>query len=82
MGSPVKLELLNKLRIILHNNIKLRKILRMKEIERFNMVLPKWLKDAIKEAAELKGVGMSEYVKDALKDAVKRDLPNKPEATD
>lgn len=73
MGSPVKLELLNNLRIILHNNIRLCKILRMKEIERFNMVLPKWLKDAIKEAAELKGVGMSEYVKDALKDAVKRD---------
>ena len=82
MGSPVKLELLNKLRIILHNNITLRKMLRMKETERFNMVLPKWLKDAIKEAAELKGVGMSEYVKDALKDAVKRDLPNKTEATD
>lgn len=82
MGSPVKLELLNNLRIILHNNIRLRKILRMKEIERFNMVLPKWLKDAIKEAAELKGVGMSEYVKDALKDAVKRDLPNKTKASD
>ena len=48
----------------------------MKETERFNMVLPKWLKEAIKEAAELKGVGMSEYVKDALKEAVKRDLPN------
>lgn len=82
MGSPVKLELLNNLRIILHNNIRLCKILRMKEIERFNMVLPKWLKDAIKEAAELKGVGMSEYVKDALKDAVKRDLPNKTKASD
>lgn len=49
-------------------------MLSMKDSERFNMVLPKWLKDAIKEAAEVKGVGMSEYVKDVLKDAVKKDL--------
>ena len=49
----------------------------MKEAERFNMVLPKWLKEAVKQAAESKGVGMSEYVKDVLKDAVKRDLPAK-----
>jgi predicted HicB family RNase H-like nuclease len=60
----------------------LRKMLSMKEAERFNMVLPKWLKEAVKQAAESKGVGMSEYVKDVLKDAVKRDLPAKTEAAD
>lgn len=35
--------------------------------ERFSMVLPKWLKDAITDLAKKKGVSLSEYVKDLLK---------------
>lgn len=49
----------------------------MPKSDRFEMVLPPWLKAAVKECADLKGVGMSEYVKDVLKEAVKRDLEGK-----
>lgn len=37
------------------------------------MVLPQWLKDAIKVHADRKNVSMSEYVKDAIKAAVAKD---------
>ena len=43
---------------------------------RFNMVLPSWLRDAVKQAADRKGVSMSEWVKDALKAAVERESSN------
>ena len=35
--------------------------------ERLQIVLPKWLKDELKKAAEIKGISMGEYIKDALK---------------
>lgn len=50
--------------------------------ERFNMVLPRWLKDAIKECADRSGVSMSEYVKDALKSAVTADREKRERGTD
>ena len=46
----------------------------MAESEKLLIVTPKWLKDKLREAALLKGVTMSEYVKDLIKEAVKRDL--------
>lgn len=45
----------------------------MAESTRFEMVLPKWLKDAVKKCAKRKGVGMSEWVKDVLKEAVTKE---------
>jgi len=44
----------------------------MKSI-RLQLVLPVWLKDALKEASEKKGISMSEYIKDALKEKLKQD---------
>jgi predicted HicB family RNase H-like nuclease len=41
--------------------------------ERLEIVIPKWLKDAVKEAAKSKGISMAEYIKDTLKNAVKAD---------
>lgn len=46
----------------------------MTETEKFIMVIPKWLKADLRKAASLKGVNMSEYTKDLIKEAVKRDL--------
>ena len=46
----------------------------MAESEKLLIVTPKWLKEKLREAAALKGVTMSEYVKDLIKEAVKRDL--------
>lgn len=40
--------------------------------EKLHMVIPAWLKDALRLAAAEKGVNMSEYVKDVLKEAVKK----------
>lgn len=39
--------------------------------EKILVVVPKWLKDSAREAAESKGVSMSEFIRDAMKDAVK-----------
>lgn len=44
----------------------------MPDSERFNMVLPKWLKDAVTELAKKKGVSLSEFIKDLLKREVER----------
>lgn len=38
--------------------------------ERLQMVLPKWLKDELKKAADLKGVSMGEFIKDTLKSSL------------
>jgi hypothetical protein len=35
--------------------------------KRFELLMPEWLKDAVKDAAEKKRVPMAEYIKDALK---------------
>ena len=37
---------------------------------RIELVLPQWLKDAVKAEAEKKDINMSEYIKDILKFAV------------
>jgi predicted HicB family RNase H-like nuclease len=41
--------------------------------ERLDMVVPAWLKQALRDAAKNKGVSMSEYVKDILKEAIKNE---------
>lgn len=38
---------------------------------RIHIIIPEWLKNAVQEAAKKKGINMSEYIKDLLKDAVK-----------
>lgn len=43
------------------------------ETVRLEMVLPKHLKDSLKEISEKKGISMSEYIKDTLKAAIARD---------
>jgi len=48
--------------------------------ERLHLVLPAWLKKAIKDCSDERGVSMSEFIKDVLKDAVKRE--NKPKVDD
>lgn len=45
--------------------------------ERLEIVIPKWLKDAVKEAAKRKGISMAEYIKDTLKAAVQADAEGK-----
>jgi hypothetical protein len=37
------------------------------------MVLPKWLKDEIKKQSNEKGIGMSEFIKDILKESVRQE---------
>ena len=37
---------------------------------RFQLVLPKWLKDALSDKAKKKGVSMGEYIKDSLKKTI------------
>lgn len=45
----------------------------MTQTERFDMAIPTWLKEAVKVIAERKGISVSEYVKDLLKEAVTKD---------
>ena len=52
----------------------------MAESERLTFICPKWLKAAIREAAEQKGVGMSEYIKDTLKGSLPSGTLKKPVA--
>ena len=44
--------------------------------ERIHLVAPAWLKKALQEIAEEKGISLSEYLKDIAKEAVKRDGKN------
>ena len=46
--------------------------------ERLYMVIPAWLKSDAKRIAESKGITLSEYIKDLLKEAVTQE--NKPKA--
>jgi len=41
--------------------------------ERIALVAPAWLKLALQDIAEEKGISLSEYLKDIAKEAVKRD---------
>jgi antitoxin component of RelBE/YafQ-DinJ toxin-antitoxin module len=41
--------------------------------ERLYMVIPPWLKEEAKKIAESKGITLSEYIKDVLKDAVSKE---------
>lgn len=43
------------------------------KLTRFNMLLPDWLLAAMKRCAERKGITMTEFVKDAIKEAVRKD---------
>ena len=52
----------------------------MAEPERLTFICPKWLKDAIKEAAAAKGINMSEFIKDSLKEATARENKSKTNA--
>jgi antitoxin component of RelBE/YafQ-DinJ toxin-antitoxin module len=45
--------------------------------ERLHMVIPGWLKEEAKAIAESKGITLSEYIKDVLKDAVKKESSKK-----
>lgn len=40
---------------------------------RIYLVAPEWLKQAMQEIAESKGISLSEYIKDVMKESVKRD---------
>jgi antitoxin component of RelBE/YafQ-DinJ toxin-antitoxin module len=48
--------------------------------ERLYMVIPAWLKEEAKNIAEAKGITLSEYIKDVLKDAVQREIKPKSDA--
>jgi hypothetical protein len=50
----------------------------MTDSERLTFICPKWLKDAIKQAATDKGIGMSEYIKDTLKGSLPSGTLKKP----
>lgn len=41
--------------------------------ERLYMVIPPWLKEESKKIAKSKGITLSEYIKDVLKDAVNKE---------
>jgi predicted DNA binding CopG/RHH family protein len=44
--------------------------------EHLSVVLPKWLKEEVRIKAAMKGINMSEYIKDTLKQAVQSGKPN------
>lgn len=41
--------------------------------ERYQIVLPAWLKKSLVDAAKRKGVSMAEYIKDASKEKLERE---------
>lgn len=47
---------------------------------RIHLVAPEWLKTAMQEVADSKGISLSEYIKDAMKEAVKKDQKQKADA--
>jgi metal-responsive CopG/Arc/MetJ family transcriptional regulator len=48
--------------------------------ERLQIVIPKWLKDELKQAADDKGISMSEFIKDSLKNILDREKQSKTNA--
>jgi len=47
---------------------------------RIYLVAPDWLKEAMQQIAQDKGISMSEYIKDTMKEAVKKDQKQKADA--
>ena len=45
---------------------------------RFQLVLPRWLRDEVLAHANAKGISMSEFIKDSLKESTARE--KKPES--
>ena len=45
---------------------------------RYEMVLPKWLKEAAQREAEKKGISLAEYIKDLIKRDVEQSRPTSP----
>ena len=45
--------------------------------ERLQIVIPKWLKDELKQDADDKGISMSEFIKDSLKSILDREKQSK-----
>jgi metal-responsive CopG/Arc/MetJ family transcriptional regulator len=41
--------------------------------KRLQIVIPAWLKSALKDASESKGISMAEYIKDAIKEKLERE---------
>jgi hypothetical protein len=52
----------------------------MAESERLTFICPKWLKDELKQAADDKGISMSEFIKDSLKSILDREKQSKTNA--
>jgi metal-responsive CopG/Arc/MetJ family transcriptional regulator len=48
--------------------------------ERLQIVIPKWLKDELKQAADDKSISMSEFIKDSLKSILDREKQSKTNA--
>jgi hypothetical protein len=49
---------------------------------RFQLVLPKWLKDVVSNKADEKGVSMGEYIRDSLKKTIDDDEEKQPAEKD
>lgn len=47
---------------------------------RFQLVLPRWLRDEVQTVANEKGISMSEFIKDSLKSQLERERKPKPDA--
>ena len=47
---------------------------------RLQLVLPRWLKDEVNKLAKEKGISMSEFIKDSLKEATARESKSKTNA--
>lgn len=48
-----------------------------KDTVRFQLVLPRWLRDEVRQFAENKGVSMGELIKDSLKSYLEREKQTK-----
>jgi predicted HicB family RNase H-like nuclease len=46
----------------------------MADSKKFNLIMPNWLREQLEIVAKAKGIGMSEYIKDELKIALRRDI--------
>jgi hypothetical protein len=77
--SPTALWILSNC-IIIHTKISSTIGLMMtdeKKSKRFQLILPVWLDAATRRTAQEKGISASEYIKDALKEAIRRDQKDK-----
>jgi len=53
-------------------------MMRIIKTARVNMVIPEWVKVAVLKAAEAKGISMTQYILDAVKEALIRDKITPP----